>query len=99
DAGGRVMWPGFGENSRVLAWVFARCTGQGAAVETPIGLIPPTGENGIDTRGLDVSEENMAELLKVRPEEWKAQLPQFHEHYGKFENLPDELHAQLRALE
>ena len=49
DADGRFLWPGFGENSRVLAWVFARCDGHGAAIETPIGLLPPVGEEGIDT--------------------------------------------------
>ncbi|MGO9249294.1 MAG: phosphoenolpyruvate carboxykinase (GTP) [Solirubrobacteraceae bacterium] len=99
DAAGRFLWPGFGENSRVLSWVFARCAGHGAATETPIGLIPPVGEEGIDTRGLDVSEEDMAELLRVDAEEWRAQLPQFREHLAKFDRLPPELNAQLRALE
>ncbi len=99
DDQGRFLWPGYGENSRVLAWVFARCAGHGAATETPIGLIPPVGGEGIDTRGLEVSEEHMAALLRVETAEWKAQLPQFHEHYAKFDHLPDELHAQLRALE
>src|SRR5437588_169245 len=76
DEDGSFLWPGFGENSRVLAWVFARCAGRGAATQTPIGLIPPAGEGGIDTRGLNVSEADMAALLSVNPEEWKAQLPQ-----------------------
>ena len=67
--------------------------------ETPIGLIPPVGGEGIDTRGLDVSDEDMAELLRVDVEEWKAQLPQFREHLAKFDRLPAELHAQLQALE
>jgi phosphoenolpyruvate carboxykinase (GTP) len=57
------------------------------------------GCEGIDTRGLEVSREDMAELLRVDVEEWKAQLPHFHEHLGTFERLPDELHAQLNALE
>jgi phosphoenolpyruvate carboxykinase (GTP) len=99
DANGRFLWPGFGENSRVLAWVFARCAGHGAASETPIGRIPPVGEEGIDTRGLDISEEDIAELLRVDVGEWKRQLPHFHEHLGKFERLPRELHGQLHALE
>jgi phosphoenolpyruvate carboxykinase (GTP) len=99
DEHGRFLWPGYGENSRVLAWVFARCAGKGAAHETPIGLLPPVGGEGIDTDGLDVSDEDMAELLRVDRGEWKAQLPQFHEHLGKFENLPHELHAQLEALQ
>ncbi|HEV3071161.1 MAG TPA: phosphoenolpyruvate carboxykinase (GTP) [Solirubrobacteraceae bacterium] len=96
---GRFLWPGFGDNSRVLAWVFARCAGHGAARETPIGIVPPEGVEGIDTRGVDVSPEAIAELLRVDTAEWRAQLPHFHEHFGKFGNLPPELHAQLKALE
>jgi phosphoenolpyruvate carboxykinase (GTP) len=96
---GSFLWPGYGENSRVLAWVFARCAGHGAAKETPIGLIPPVGPEGINTSGLDVSETDVAELLRVDVAEWRAQLPHFHEHLGKFERLPPELHAQLEALE
>ncbi len=99
DDDGRFLWPGYGENSRVLAWVFARCAGRGAAEETPIGLVPPVGEEGIDTRGLDVSEEDMRELLTVDRTQWLEQLPQFHQHYAKFDTVPDELHAQLKALE
>jgi phosphoenolpyruvate carboxykinase (GTP) len=99
DSEGRFLWPGFGENSRVLAWVFARSAGHGAASETPIGLVPPVGPDGLDTRGLDVSEHNMAELLRVDPAEWRAQLPQLKEHLAKFERLPAELRAQLKSLE
>jgi len=99
DAGGRFLWPGFGENSRVLAWVFARCAGRGAATDTPIGLIPPVGEDGIDTRGLDVSDDDMAELLRVDVDEWKAQLPQFRAHLAQFNRLPDALEVQLQALD
>jgi phosphoenolpyruvate carboxykinase (GTP) len=99
DEDGRFLWPGFGENSRVLAWVFARCAGHGAAEQTPIGLMPPIGPEGIDTRGLDVSEEDMRELLTVDAAQWLAQLPQFREHYAKFESVPAELHGQLEALE
>jgi phosphoenolpyruvate carboxykinase (GTP) len=99
DADGFFLWPGYGENSRVLAWVFARCAGRGAATETPIGLTPTLGGEGIDTRGLEISEENIAELLRVDAGEWRAQLPHLREHLGKFERLPEELQAQLRALE
>jgi phosphoenolpyruvate carboxykinase (GTP) len=98
-ADGRFLWPGFGENSRVLAWVFARCAGRGAAEETPIGLTPPVGGDGIDTHGLEVSEADMAELLRVEVDEWSEQLPQIREHLAKFDRLPPELHAQLGALE
>jgi phosphoenolpyruvate carboxykinase (GTP) len=99
DVNGRFLWPGYGENSRVLAWVFARCAGHGAAVDTPIGIMPPVGPEGLDTINLDISDENIAELLRVDIAEWKAQLPHFHEHFGKFERLPKELHEQLQALE
>ncbi|MFZ1155451.1 MAG: phosphoenolpyruvate carboxykinase (GTP) [Solirubrobacteraceae bacterium] len=99
DSEGRFLWPGYGENSRVLAWVFARCAGHGDAVETPIGVMPPVGPGGLDTTNLDISEENVAELLRVDVEEWKAQLPHFREHLGKFERLPPELDRQLEALE
>jgi phosphoenolpyruvate carboxykinase (GTP) len=99
DAEGRFLWPGYGENSRVLSWVFARCAGHGAAIETPIGIMPPVGKDGIDTANLDISDEDIAELLRVDVEEWKAQLPHFREHLGKFDRLPAELDRQLEALE
>jgi phosphoenolpyruvate carboxykinase (GTP) len=79
--------------------VFARCAGHGAATETPIGWMPPVGPDGIDTRGVDVTQEAMSELLRVDVEEWKAQLPQFREYLAKFDRLPPELNAQLDALE
>ncbi|MBV9818245.1 MAG: phosphoenolpyruvate carboxykinase (GTP) [Solirubrobacterales bacterium] len=100
DDDGAFLWPGFGENSRVLAWIFRRITGEGEAVQTPIGLLPPVGEGGIETDGLDVSPETMAELLAVDTEGWLAQLPQFREHLERFgDKLPPELIAQLDALE
>ena len=100
DDNGKFMWPGFGENSRVLAWIFGRVTGETKADDTPIGLVPPLGEGGIDTQGLDVSEETMAKLLEVDAEGWMAQLPQIKEHYAEFgDKLPAELHEQLAALE
>ncbi len=99
DDDGGFMWPGFGENSRVLAWIFGRCEGSAKAQETVFGLVPPA-EGGIDVDGLDVSAETMTKLLAVDPEELKAQLPQTHEHYAKFgDTLPARLRAQLQALE
>jgi phosphoenolpyruvate carboxykinase (GTP) len=98
DSGGRWLWPGFGENSRVLAWIFGRCAGTAQAVETPIGLLP--AEGGLDVEGLDVTPEDLAELLRVDPAEWRAELPSIHEHLAMFgEKLPAELRAQLEALE
>ena len=98
DEHGKFLWPGYGENSRVLAWVFARCAGHGAAVETPIGLLPPVDAAGIDVSGLDVSPEALAELLDVDVEQWKAQLAHFQAHYAQFDRLPSELGGQLQAL-
>jgi phosphoenolpyruvate carboxykinase (GTP) len=98
DESGRFLWPGFGENSRVLAWVFRRCEGNAEAEETPIGYVPAAGSLELD--GLDVSPEAIAELLRVDPEEWRAQLPQVHEHYARFgDDLPEALRAQLERLE
>jgi phosphoenolpyruvate carboxykinase (GTP) len=98
DDQGNYLWPGFGENSRVLAWIFRRCDDEADAVDTPTGRVPAPG--ALDTEGLDISEEAMAELLRVDPEQWRLQLPQMKEHFATFgERLPDELHEQLRALE
>jgi phosphoenolpyruvate carboxykinase (GTP) len=98
DDEGRFLWPGFGENSRVLAWVFERCDDKGGAEETPIGLVP--SEGALDISGLDLPEDAMGELLAVDPDEWRAQLPRLREHFAGFgAKLPDELRAQLDALE
>jgi phosphoenolpyruvate carboxykinase (GTP) len=100
DDDGQFLWPGFGENSRVLAWIFRRCDEDAAAEETPIGLVPPIGAGGIDIDGLEIGRETMAKLLDVDPECWREQLPQMRAHYAKFgDRLPDELQAQLDELE
>jgi phosphoenolpyruvate carboxykinase (GTP) len=100
DDDGKFMWPGFGENSRVLAWIFRRCQDGGQAVDTPVGLVPAVGEGGIDISSLDISEDTMAKLLDVDPEAWSLQLPQLQEHYARFgDHLPDELRSQLEELE
>jgi phosphoenolpyruvate carboxykinase (GTP) len=100
DQNGKFLWPGYGENSRVLDWIFRRCQGTAEAIDTVIGLVPPVGEGGIDVDGLDVTPEAMAELLNVDLEGWKQQLPEMHEHYAEFgDKLPRELHAQLDALD
>ncbi len=100
DDDGRFLWPGFGENSRVLAWIFRRSEGKADAVETAIGMVPPVGDGGIDTSGLDISEEAMEQLLDVDPDAWKAQLPQVHEHYAQFgDRLPAEMRALLEQFE
>jgi phosphoenolpyruvate carboxykinase (GTP) len=97
DDDGEFLWPGFGDNSRVLEWIFRRCDGEAEASETPIGLVPPAG--GIDTEGLDLPDERMRELLSVDAEAVAAQLPQLEEHLARFgDALPQELRSQLVAL-
>jgi len=97
DSDGRWLWPGFGENSRVLEWVFRRCDGAAEGVETPIGILPQTGD--LNTEGLDINEADLAELLKVDADEWKAELPSIGEHLDALgERLPQQLRSQLDAL-
>jgi phosphoenolpyruvate carboxykinase (GTP) len=97
DPDGKFLWPGYGENSRVLEWVFRRCNGEGETVETPIGLVPAAGE--LNLSGLDVSEAAMRELLTVDAEKVRAQLPQVEEFLAQFGGkLPDEIRRQLEAL-
>jgi len=98
DADGGFLWPGFGENSRVLEWIFRRCEGRAEAIESPIGLLP--AEGAIDIDGLDISEEAMRELHDVDVELVKSQLPQMRAHLEQFgDRLPAEIAAQLDALE
>jgi phosphoenolpyruvate carboxykinase (GTP) len=98
DDDGGFLWPGFGENSRVLEWVFRRCDDQADADDTPVGLVPTT--ESLDTEGLDIDEQDVAELLRVDPEEWKQELPSIHQHFARFgERLPQQLRRQLEALE
>ena len=97
DADGSFLWPGFGENSRVLEWVFRRCDGEAEATETPIGLVPAPG--ALNTEGLDVSEEALRELTTVDSEQLRQELPQVEEHLAQFgDRLPEPVRAQLEAL-
>jgi len=97
EADGRFLWPGFGENLRVLKWVIARCTGKGAAIETPIGGLPAPGE--IDTSGLPLDEPAMARLFDVSRDDWRAEADDMGQFFAKFgKRLPDEIERQRRAL-
>jgi phosphoenolpyruvate carboxykinase (GTP) len=97
DSDGRWLWPGFGENSRVLEWVFRRCDGAVGGVDTPIGTLPQ--EADLNTDGLDISPSDLTELLKVDSEEWKAELPSIEAHLDSLgERLPQEMRDQLAAL-
>ena len=99
DQDGKWLWPGFGDNSRVLKWIFERTSGEGKAVKTSIGYMP--AEDALDLTGLqDVSEADMKELLKVDKDEWLKEVVSIKEYYAKFgETLPKELTSQLDALE
>ena len=95
---GTFLWPGYGENSRVLAWAFERAAGRGEAEETAIGFVPAPG--AIDTGGLEVSKEDMAELLRVDVEDWRAEVPGIREYYERFgDRLPAALASQVDSLE
>lgn len=98
SAEGKFLWPGYGENSRILKWIFERCEGTADAVETPIGKLP--AEGALDVQGLKVTPEAMAELLKVDRDGWKAELPSIGEHFATFgSKLPRGLSDELAALE
>jgi phosphoenolpyruvate carboxykinase (GTP) len=97
DAEGRFMWPGFGENSRVIEWIFGRCSGEDDAVATPIGLLPAPG--ALDTRGLDIDAAELAALLAVDPAAWEQETAAIEQHYARFgSRLPAQLAARLVEL-
>jgi len=95
---GKWLWPGYGDNSRVLKWIFERTEGTAKAVETPIGYLPTP--DAIDTKGLPITAADMAELLKVDVKEWKNELEGIKDHYKKFgDRMPKGLTEELSALE
>jgi len=97
DADGGFLWPGFGENSRVLKWVVERIEGRAAAQETPIGHVPTL--ESLDTDGLDMTPEQIKAALHVSTEEWAAEIPQIQEWFDKFgDTLPSTLLTELDEL-
>jgi phosphoenolpyruvate carboxykinase (GTP) len=97
DDEGGFLWPGFGENSRVLKWVVERIDGQAAAVETPIGHVPTL--DALDIDGLDMTPAQLEAALHVDVEEWKQEIPQIQEWFEKFgDNLPTSLWSELDGL-
>jgi len=95
---GKWLWPGYGENSRVLKWIYERIEGTGKAVETPIGYVPAPG--AIDLSGLNVSAQDMAELLRVDVDAWLQEVESIKKHYSQFrDRLPQGLRDELNALE
>ncbi|MGD9797332.1 MAG: phosphoenolpyruvate carboxykinase (GTP) [Acidimicrobiia bacterium] len=98
DENGKFMWPGFGENSRVLKWVIERVEGTTGATDTPIGRVPTV--ESLDTTGLDIAPDTLAQLLSVDRDMWRQEIPQIEEHYATIgERLPAALRDQLASLE
>ena len=98
SAGGGFLWPGFGENSRVLKWVFERCNGTAKAVETPIGNLPTPEALSLD--GLDLDAEDVDTLLGVDRDGWLQEIPLIREYYKGFgDKLPSQLTKTLDQLE
>ena len=97
DSDGGFLWPGFGENSRVLKWVIERMDGKVDAVETPIGFVPAPG--GLDIEGLDLTQDQVSAALAFHPEEWKKELPLIEEWFaGLGDTIPTSLRDELAAL-
>ncbi|MBT6092449.1 MAG: phosphoenolpyruvate carboxykinase (GTP) [Acidimicrobiaceae bacterium] len=97
DTAGNFMWPGFGENIRVLKWVAERVAGTGSATDTPIGLVPTI--DAIDRDGTGVDDETMAQLLSVNPASWGHEVALINEHYAMIgDRLPKQLDAELDDL-
>ena len=98
DDEGHFIWPGFGDNMRVLMWILDRCDGKADAVETAIGYEPKPED--INTEGLDIGTDVIADLLSVDKELWKEETKGIHEFYAKFGNhIPAELTKELETLE
>jgi phosphoenolpyruvate carboxykinase (GTP) len=98
DENGKFLWPGYGENSRVLKWIFERCEGKVHALDTPIGRLPEPAD--LDTNGLDLPAANVARLLSVDVDGWLAEVPLIREHFAKFgSHLPEGLRQEVDELE
>ena len=97
DDKGQFLWPGFGENSRVLKWICERVDGVGKARSTPIGYVPTS--DALDLGGLDIKEETIHQLMHVDPDEWLAEIPSIRSFYAQFEKrLPLSLLDNLESL-
>lgn len=97
DEDGKFLWPGFGENCRVLKWVLERVAGQGEITETAIGNVPSV--HGLDLEGIEISEDQLNELLSVDNSEWFEEIPLIEDHFSFIgERLPDSLTAELEEL-
>jgi phosphoenolpyruvate carboxykinase (GTP) len=97
DKAGQYMWPGFGDNLRVLEWILERCSGRGEAVRTPIGYLP--APNAINVEGLNISDSTMRELLAIEPNAWKAELEGLKDYFDKYgDRLPKDLASEKKRI-
>ena len=97
DAAGKFLWPGFGENLRVLLWMVDRIKGSGTGDETPIGVVPR--RNSLNLDGLDLSSAALDQLLSVDRDEWAGEIPEIEAFFAKFgSRLPGQLTKELEAL-
>jgi len=95
--GGKWLWPGYGENSRVLEWMCERVSGRAGAKSTPIGFLP--NESDLDLTGLNIPQENVKELLRVDEDAWRTEVPDIEKHFAQFgDRLPERLRRQLDEL-
>ena len=97
DDEGHFIWPGFGDNLRALLWALDRCDGKAGAVETPLGYVP--AKEDLDLTGLDITDEQISEILTVDKETWNNELKGIKEWYSKFDHMPQELLDSLAKLE
>jgi phosphoenolpyruvate carboxykinase (GTP) len=96
-ADGKFLWPGYGENVRVLKWILERVEGRGSVQETPIGYVP--GPGGLTLDGLKISPEAIEELLRVNPDDWQAELDDTRQFFDKFgTRLPREMREEHERL-
>jgi phosphoenolpyruvate carboxykinase (GTP) len=97
DADGKFVWPGFGENIRVLKWALERIEGKAAAQDTPIGRVPTA--DALDVEGLDMSQDELEKALTVNVAEWRAELPLIEEWFAKIgSSLPSSLRDEFESL-
>ena len=96
DEDGKFLWPGFGDNLRVLDWIIDRCEDNAPADDTPIGYVPRPQD--INLEGLDLSTDSLNELLEIDREQWRKETELIEEHYAKFDRLPEALKKELDDL-
>ena len=97
DSEGNFIWPGFGDNLRALLWALDRCEDKAEAVKTPIGYVPT--KDSLDVEDIDITDQQLEEILTVDNKIWKNELNGIKEWYAKFDHMPDELIAALAKLE